>query len=191
MLLAKADEDHLLFEAIELLLNEDFVQATVLFDSLDQKYPADPLPSFLKGVLYWRQSYNMENYQKFDNFILKHYRKSIKLSDALLRKKSKDSYALFFKGGAFGYTGSVYVRDKNLIKGGISGYKGIKYLQKAFELDSTYWDIYYGMGLYHVAAANSPSIVKFLQKILPIPSGDEDLDLLVLKNVIKKDIFLH
>lgn len=170
-----ADQDPDILRCIDVLLHEKFNQSLLLIDSLIKKYPNDPAPLFIKGMIYWRQSYNMQKNKQFDQFCQKYWTQSISLSEKLIKSNTRDGYAYFFKGGACGYLGNLFIRQNSYVKAGLNAIKGINNLEDSFELDSIYWDYYYGNGLYHVAAANSSSIVRFLQKLLPMPSGDENL----------------
>ena len=186
---AKADRDSLLFNAIHEMLNENFDQSEILLDSLAKKYPGDPVPAFFKGVLTFGKSSYVTNYKRFDKLSLNHWENCVKRCDELLKININDAYALFFKGGSQGYIATLQTRKKSYLKAGFNVYKSMKSLYKALELDSTYYDIYYGMGLYHVVAANSPGILKFLQKILPIPNGDEDFGFSCLEKSYRKGRF--
>lgn len=187
--LAKADRDPILFKAIHEMLNENFTQSEMLLDSLAVKYPGDPVPAFFRGVLTFGKSSYIADYKKYDNICLKHWDKCVKQCNVLLKKNKNDAYALFFKGGSQGYMATLQTRKKSYLKAGFNVYKAMKSLYRALELDSSYYDIYYGMGLYHVVAANSPAILKFLQKILPIPNGDEEFGFSCLETSFQKGTF--
>ena len=184
-----ADQDPLLMKSIELMLHEQFDESGVLLDSLLLKYPEDPCPYFFKGMLTWRISYNMDGYESWDKKSLKYWDKTIEIADRMIEAKKDLAYAHFFKGGAHGYIGTLHVRGGSFIKAGWGVMKGINNLEESFRLDSSYYDTYYGTGLYHVVAANSSSIVRFLQKLLPMSEGNADLGVRYLQIALKKGHF--
>ncbi|MBP7461040.1 MAG: hypothetical protein KBA26_07100 [Candidatus Delongbacteria bacterium] len=171
----RADRDPDLIRCLDILLHERFDQAHLLIDSMIKRYPDDPAPLFVKGMIYWRRSYNMESSKSMDKACQKYWNQTISVSEKLIKTNDRDGYAHFFKGGAYGYLGTLFIRQDSYVKAGLNAIKGINNLESSYRMDSSYWDYYYGNGLYHVAAANSSSIVKFLQKLLPMPSGNENL----------------
>jgi len=186
---ARADRDSLLLTSVDAMMHERFQEAETLMEQFVRKYPEDPVPVFFRGVLYWRQGSYMSGRRAFDAKSNDYWKKCIEICDSNLEEDADDSYSLFFKGGALGLIGTNKVMRKKYVRAGINAYKGIRNLQRAFELDPGYWDIYYGMGLYHVVAANTPGVVKFIQKILPIPTGDQDLGIEYLKISNEKGYF--
>ncbi len=184
-----ADRDPLLLKGIELLLDEYFDSSIVYFDSVSNFYSNDPVPLFFKGMVYFRKAFNMKEFDKYSKVFLKYWESGLEICEKNLQKNPEDAYALFFKGGILGYIGNQYVIRKSFFKGASNAYSGIRALQKSYELDSTYIDMYYGLGLYHVTAANSSNIVKFLQKLLPIPYGDEELGIKYLRLCTKEGFY--
>jgi len=185
----ETNRDQLLLEALDSLMNENFDFAINQFDKLSNEIPDDPCPVFFKGMCYWRKSFNMRDYQKFDPYCIKNWRETIKICEKRLKKNPQDHRALFFKGGAYGYIGINHIRQGNFFSAAKYGYSGVKSAMEAFEKDSSNWDAYYGLGLYHVNAANSSKVIQWIQKILPIPNGDEDLGIEYLKLAEKNGVY--
>jgi tetratricopeptide (TPR) repeat protein len=186
---ARLDGNPTLLTAIEDLLQERYDVADQRLDSLVLAYPNDPAPYFFKGVLFWRKSSFLEDRTKYENQGILWWNKTLTICNSLLEQHPNDAYLLFYKGGTHGLIGTVQVKNFNFFKAGINAIKGIRNLEDAFEADSTYWDTYYGLGLYHMTAANMPGIVKFLQRLLPIPAGDQEKAYRYLKISITKGQF--
>ncbi len=180
-----------LAEAIELIFQENYQEADSVCSSLIHQFPGHPAGYFMKGVLLWKQGYYMKNYDSFNKRALKWLGKAVKVAKKNIKENPKDASAYFFGGGAYGYEGSVYARRKSWLKTGYAAFRGIRYLEKAMQLDSTLYDIYYGSGLYHVLASHQPGVVKWIQKLLPIPSGNAELGVRYLQMAAKKGKFTN
>ncbi|MBN2011846.1 tetratricopeptide repeat protein [candidate division KSB1 bacterium] len=187
--MARLDNDPGLRTAIENILHERYKVAEHQLDSLIQVYPADPAPVFFKGVLYWRKSVFLDDRNAYEKQGIVWWDKTLDICDKQLELYPDDAYLLFYKGGTHGLVGTIYAKNFKFFKAGIQAIKGIRNLEDAYEADSTFGDTYFGLGLYHMTAANSPGIVKFLQRLLPIPNGDEEKAYQYLKISIKKGQF--
>jgi len=180
-----------LAEAIELIFQENYSQADSVCTALIDQFPRHPAGYFMKGVLFWKQGYYMKNYDQYNKTALKWLGRAVKIAKKNIKENPNDASAYFFGGGAYGYQGSVYARRKSWLKTGYAAFRGIRYLEKAMALDSTLYDIYYGSGLYHVLASHQPGVVKWIQKLLPIPNGDEKLGIRYLKIAAEKGKFTN
>jgi hypothetical protein len=181
--------DTLINEGMELIFHEHYDRADSLFDILVNAKPDHPSGYFFKGLVTWRRGYIIKDYKKYDKAITAQLSRAIDVADEALKKDEENAEALFYKGGSFGFIGTLHVRNKSWIKAGLAAYKGIRTLQKAYELDPQLWDIYYGLGLYHCAAANASGIVRFIQKLIPIPEGDSEKGLKDLQIAIEKGVY--
>jgi tetratricopeptide (TPR) repeat protein len=177
--------DSLIVSGMELIFHEYYDKADSLFNTVVERKPDHPIGHFFKGLVTWRRSYIIKDYKSFDKAIKAHFSMAIKKADKVLKKDESNAEAFFYKGGAYGFIGTIHVRNKSWIKAGIAAYKGIRALQKSWEIDPRMYDIYYGLGLYHCAAGNAPGIVRFVQKIIPIPEGDSELGLQYLEIALK------
>lgn len=180
-----------LSETIEYIFEENFNSADSVCQVLINEYPDHPAGYFLKGVMYWRQGYFLDNYNQYNDITLTWLKKAEKIAKENIKQNPDDAIAFFFAGGAYGYEGSVYARRKSWFKTGRCAYKGIRSLEKSIRLDSSLYDIYYGSGLYHVLASHQPGTIKWVQKLLPIPTGDSQLGLDYLKTAIEKGTFTN
>lgn len=180
-----------LAQAIEYIFQEDYAKADSVSSALVNRFPQHPAGYFMKGILEWKRGYYLEDFNKYNKKTLKWLKKAVDVAKKNIKKNPNDASAYFFGGGAYGYQGSVYARKKSWLKTGYAAFRGIRYLEKAIELDSTLYDVYYGSGLYHVLASHQAGVVKWIQKLLPIPSGDEQLGIRYLQLAAEKGHFTN
>jgi len=175
--------------AIDLIFKEDFMGATATLDSLIKFKPANPAGYFYRGLIPWRQSGCVENYSDYDQEMQNWLEKTLEISENAINANQEDAEAYFYKGGAHGFLGSMYARQKNWLKTGYHAWKGIRTLERALQLNPQLYDVYYGFGLYHVMAGHQSGIVRFLQRLLPIPAGDPAKGLRALRTAIEKGYY--
>ncbi len=180
-----------LSETIEYIFEENYSSADSVCQVLIDEYPGHPAGYFMKGIMYWRQGYFRNDYNKYNDITLSWLKKAEKIAKENIKQNPDDAIAFFFAGGAYGYEGSVYARRKSWLKTGRYAYKGIRSLEKSMQLDSSLYDIYYGSGLYHVLASHQPGAIKWIQKLLPIPTGNSQMGLDYLKVAIEKGTFTN
>lgn len=183
--------DKQLSQTINYIFQEDYIRADSICVSIIAEYPDHPAGYFMKGILHWRKGYFLNNYNKYNDITLEWLKKSLKIAKSNIKDNPDDPVAYFFAGGAYGYQGSVFARRKSWIKTGRAAYNGIRSLEKSMKLDSSLYDVYYGSGLYHVLASHQPGVIKWIQKLLPIPAGDSDLGINHLQIAIEKGKFTN
>ncbi|RMF60722.1 MAG: hypothetical protein D6748_03435 [Calditrichaeota bacterium] len=86
-------------------------------------------------------------------------------------RKFKEKYpqhaeSYFMDGLAKGIIGIRDVVNRSYIKGYFNGRSAKKNLEKVVELDSTYYDAYLGLGIFHYYADLLPGVLKFVAKLL-------------------------
>jgi tetratricopeptide (TPR) repeat protein len=175
--------------AIEYIFREDYAVADSICEEIIADHPDHPAGYFMKGILYWKKGYYRPNYDDYNDSTLYWLKKAIKIAKKRIKKNPQDASAYFFGGGAYGYEGSVYARRKKWLKTGYAAYRGIRFLEQSRALDSTLYDVYYGSGLYHVLASHQPGVVRWIQKLLPIPSGNAELGIRYLQIAAQKGRF--
>ncbi len=181
--------DTQLSQTIDYIFQEDYSKADSICASIIAEYPDHPAGYFMKGILHWRKGYFLNDYNKYNDTTLDWLKKSLKIAKSNIKNNPDDPVAYFYAGGAYGYQGSVFARRKSWIKTGRAAYNGIRSLEKSMKLDSNLFDVYYGSGLYHVLASHQPGVIKWIQKLLPIPAADSDLGINHLQIAIEKGKF--
>ncbi|MBN2093744.1 tetratricopeptide repeat protein, partial [candidate division KSB1 bacterium] len=174
---------------IDLIFREHYRLVEVKLDSLILTTPNKPDAYFYRGISYWRESNIQQNVQKFDTEMQKWLEKCLEICENRLNLNPDDPFACFYKGGAHGFLGTMHARQKNWLKTGYHAWKGIHALETALQLKPDFYDVHYGLGLYHVMAGNQGAIVRFLQRLLPIPTGDPEAGLSFLKSAIQRGVY--
>ncbi len=185
--LASANQQ--LAQTIEYIFQENYPAADSVCSEIISDYPQHPAGYFMKGILHWKQGYFLNRYNEYNDSTLIWFSQAIDIADRGMKTTPGDASIYFFAGGAYGYQGSVYARRKSWLKTGMAAYHGIRLLEKSMAMDSSLYDIYYGSGLYHVLASHQPGIIRWLQRLLPIPAGDAKLGLQYLQLAVNKGEF--
>ncbi len=178
-----------LAEVIEWIYRENYAGADSVARILISEYPDNPAGYFIQSVITIKKGFYLKDYENYYDSALGWLKQAIIYANKRIKKNPRDAYAFFFGGGAHGYESAIHARRKKWIKTGYSALQGIRHLEKAMELDSTNYDVYFGSGLYHVFAGNQKGIVRFVQKILPIPTGDPELGMKHLDIAVEKGHF--
>lgn len=143
------------------------------FDSLLKIYPEDPVLYFYRGyarlIMY---SQAMTNEKLLEQMETDFYNVMDKI-EGKPEKTARDYFYLAFSYGALGASAAV---DKSYYQAFLKGRKAKNYLEKVVELDSTYFDAYFGLGIYHYYVGLLPGIFRFFAGILGF-TGDRELGL--------------
>ena len=113
---------------------------------------------------------------------------AVEIAEARLEKNENDIDAIFFLGGAYGSLGRYYAMTKSFLNAYWYGKKGKNYLEDVVETDSTYYDAYLGLGIYHYLADVLPKFVKILSFILGI-EGDKEQGIQEIKIASEKGLY--
>ena len=148
-----------LSETIDWIYREDYVTADSVSQSIIDQYPESPSGYFMMAVISMKKGFYLKNYEEYNDTTMMWLKQAIDKSKKQIKIYSHDANPYFFAGGAYGYEGAIYARQKKWIKTGLSALRGIRYLETALAMDSTLYDIYFGSGLYHVVAGNQKGIV--------------------------------
>lgn len=167
--------DSTLVEIIDQIYRENYDAADSISHTLISRFPDHPAGYFMLAVISISEGLFLKDYDKYYDTSFEWLDKAINRANKWIKQDQHEARAFFFAGGAHGYEAAIHARRKSWIKTGFSALRGIRYLERAQELDPTLADINFGLGLYHVVAGNQEGIVKFLQKLLPIPAGDAEL----------------
>jgi tetratricopeptide (TPR) repeat protein len=165
--------DLMIREGKRAIYNFDLDSALVLFRDIQKKYPDLPQGYFYEAyitTIYFSQD---KSNGKIDSLLHTTVDKSIKLSEAYRKEVGDTPEAMYYLGVSHGIMGIYHVLTKNYFNAYIHGRKGKNYLQDAVKLDSTYYDAYIGLGIFHYYVDLLPGVVKFVAKILGF-EGDRE-----------------
>ena len=159
---------------IERVYNLEFAEADSTFRLLVAERPDDPAGHFFLAMVdWWRIMVDRDNTAYDDRFLsaLDHV---IDLCDQRLDENEEDVAALFFKGGALGFTGRLRFYRDDWFGAASAGRKALPLVQTAFAADTSNFDIYLGTGIYNYYAAVIPEIYPVAKPLLLfIPPGDK------------------
>ncbi len=131
-----------------LIFSEKYSDAVQLFNKLIKKYPDHPAGYFYKAV-------TLNNMMLF-NGSMEQEREFYSLCDAAVEKCEKslersprDSWMLYFLGGAMGFKGSYEARHFRYVSAFRYGWTGLTKLLEAKQIKPDWPDVDYGIGLYN------------------------------------------
>ena len=77
-------------------------------------------------------------------------------------------------GALYGLRAMFNMRNRNWITAYFAGRKAIANLEKSLALDPTYYDAYFGLGIYQYYAGTLPAVIKILAKIVAIKGNPDE-----------------
>ncbi|WP_458401920.1 tetratricopeptide repeat protein [Candidatus Avelusimicrobium sp.] len=168
----------------------DFDTAHDSIEYVFSLYPNHPFGHFGNAMIAWaRYEYEFET---SDDKQRKVFEKT--LDDSIsgikiwLKDNPQDPNAFMGIGALYGLRAMFAMRNRNWITSYFSGRKAIKNLEKALELDPTYYDAFFGLGIYQYYAGTLPSVIKVLAKIVAI-KGNPDKGVAYLNLAREKATF--
>jgi tetratricopeptide (TPR) repeat protein len=169
----ETDALNLALKGIDLGTNLHYKESYEVFQKLIELEPENPRGYFLRSAIYfWMFSEDVKNEEVGDKFRDLSY-EAVEVGEARLEKNENDIDAMFFLGGAYGSLGRYYALTKSYLNAYWYGKKGKNYLEDVIEMDSTYYDAYLGLGMYHYLADVLPRFVKILSVILGMEGNRE------------------
>lgn len=175
-------------EAIDLATNLHYEEAAEIFEEIILREPENPRGYFLRSAVYfWMFSEDVKNTDIGDKFRDLSY-EAVEIAEAKLDKDENDIDAMFYLGGAYGSLGRYYTMNQSYLNAYWYGKKGVNYLEDVIELDSTYYDAYLGLGIYHYLADVLPRFIKILSFILGM-TGDKEVGIRELGLAAEKGIY--
>ncbi len=178
----------LALRGIELGTNLKYKEAYEVFQQLIQLEPENPRGYFLRSAIYfWMFSEDIKNEEVGNKFRDLSY-EAVEIAEAKLEKDENDIDARFYLGGAYGSLGRYYAMTRSFLNAYWYGKKGKNYLEEVVEMDSTYYDAYLGLGIYHYLADILPRFVKILSFVLGI-EGDKEQGIGEIKLAAEKGTY--
>lgn len=162
-------------EGINGVYSLDFDTAQKNIEWVFAHYPDHPFAHFGNAMIAWSR-YEYE-YELSDDRQRKVFEQI--LDDSIdgikrwMKQNPDDPNAYMGIGALYGLRAMFSMRNRSWVTAYFSGRKAIKSLETALELDPTYYDAYFGLGIYQYYAGTLPSVIKILAKIVAI-KGDPD-----------------
>lgn len=154
----------------------DFDTAQENISWVFEAYPEHPFAHFGNAMIAWsRYEYEFET---SDDAQRKVFEKILDDSIAGIKRWIKanpqDSNGYMGIGALYGLRALFNMRNRNWITSYFAGRKAISNLEKSLKLDPTYYDAYFGLGIYEYFAGTLPSVIKVLAKIVAIKGNPDE-----------------
>jgi tetratricopeptide (TPR) repeat protein len=166
--------DSMLTEGAGLLMDAHFDEAEALFQKTIDLAPDDPGGYVAIAGAYWWLVARDPTVTGYDRELLHHTEIAIDKAEEAHQRDEESARYLFFLGGAYGIRGRHAVLREKWFRAARDGKKAVNLLKDALERDPELYDAYLGLGMYDYYASVLPDVVKLVQKILFIPSGNRE-----------------
>ena len=152
-----------IYEALNLVYQDDYVFANQIFDTLIEKYPRNPIPYVLKAGLldaYMLDHSTNEWEPEFYRTVEKGIgiaKKGLKIS----RTPEDSGWVYFSLASLYGYRAVRKGRHKSYLKALSDAYRAISFYKKTLKVNPRLYDAYLGLGTFHFALSVLPRFVKW------------------------------
>ena len=179
-------------EGVDLVYNLEFEAADSVFLELVQDRPRHPAGRFFRAMVdWWRIMLDVDD-TRYDERLLDSLDAVIELCDDLIDENEHDVTALFFKGGALGFSGRLQFHRGDWFAAANAGRKALPLVKDASAADSTNYDVYLGTGIYNYYAEVIPERYPVAKPLLLfIPPGDKAAGIRQLQIAAEKGKFAH
>ena len=152
-----------IFEALNLVYQDDYVYASQVFDTLIKASPQNPIPYVLKAGLL--DTYMLDHStNEWEPEFYSTVQKGIDVAKRGLKIAStpEDSGWVYFSlASLYGYRAVRKGRHKSYLKALTDAYRAISYYKKTLEVYPELYDAYLGLGTFHFALSVLPRFVKW------------------------------
>ena len=140
-----------------------------------EHYPDHPFAHFGNAMIAWsRYEYEFETSDDAQRKVFeKILDDSIDGIKRWIKKYPQDSNGYMGIGALYGLRALFNMRNRNWITSYFAGRKAISNLEKSLKLDPTYYDAYFGLGIYEYYAGTLPSVIKVLARIVAIKGNPQ------------------
>lgn len=139
-------------------------------------YPDHPFAHFGNAMIAWsRYEYEFETSDDAQRKVFEQI-----LDDSIsgikrwIKNNPQDSNGYMGIGALYGLRALFNMRNRNWITSYFAGRKAIGNLEKSLKLDPTYYDAYFGLGIYEYYAGTLPSVIKVLARIVAIKGNPQE-----------------
>ncbi|MGB9665207.1 MAG: tetratricopeptide repeat protein [Ignavibacteria bacterium] len=182
-----ADFDARVKKGIDHIYNIQFDSAETVFKKLMLDYPDSPAGRFFLAMIdWWKIAIDPDN-ESLDNLFFEKLEDVIYHCDQILKIDDKNLDAIFFKGGAIGFRGRLRGLRDSWIKAADDGREALPLLQLAWSIDSTNYDLLFGMGIYNYFAEVIPDEFPYVKPLMIFfPKGNKKLGIQQLQIASEK-----
>ncbi len=163
-----------ILKGIDFIYSIKFDSAEIVFNEVIKSNPENPAGYFFLAMVdWWRINLNKE-IDTLDEIFFRKIDRVTEVADERLDKNEFDDEAMFYKGGALGYSGLVRSLRESWLKAAESGKEALNLLQKAYEVNKNNKDVIFGIGMYNYFAEYVPNAYPVVKPLMLIfPKGDK------------------
>ncbi len=126
---------------------QDYKVAAAIFDSIKIVRPEDPRPYFYHAAALQSRMLDLEDYTDEGKF-LRLIDETVRQAEKQISQSPESAAGYFFKGAALSCRGFYFAQRQDYLRGIQNARLGVKYLERAVQTDSTYYDAYLAIGFY-------------------------------------------
>ncbi len=141
-------------------------EALRIFEQIQLDYPDKPHGFFYTAYIYAIYYSQDRTNRELDSLLQVNIRQAIHAGEKFKDSHPADPEAYYYLGVANGVEGIYHVLNSSYLKGYIHGRRAKNYLEESIQTDSTYYDSYLGLGIFHYYVDMLPGVVKFFAGIL-------------------------
>lgn len=163
-------------EGINGVYSLDYPTAQKNIQKVFETSPDHPFAHFGNAMIAWsRYEYEFETSDDKQRKVFeKILDDSINGIQRWMKKHPNDPNAYMGIGALYGLRALFSMRNRSWVTAYFSGRKAIKNLERSLALDPTYYDAYFGLGIYQYFAGTLPSVIKILAKIVAIKGNPQE-----------------
>ncbi len=159
--------DSLVNRGIDQTYNCLFDSAYNTFQKIINEIPDHPIGYFYQANALQSKMMDYET-DRWEETFYQQIEKAIQIGIKRLGEGDENPWTYYYVGSSYNYKGLYQAQSGGLVSGFMSARKGLSYLTKALEIDSTMWDAYLGLGSYDYWSARFYKYLSWLPWI-----GDE------------------
>jgi tetratricopeptide (TPR) repeat protein len=139
--------DSLIQLGIRLSIQQSYPQAIDIFSAIEAEMPESPGGYFFHAAVLQSQMMDYEIYDQEKEF-LDLITRTINYSKSYLKKNREDAWGYFFLGGGYAYLAFYQAKQKKWVEAFQNGRRSVRALKSTLRADSTFYDAYFGLGIY-------------------------------------------
>ena len=151
----------------------DFATAQQHIQDVFATYPDHPFAHFGNAMIAWsRYEYEFETSDDKQRIVFeKTLDDSIAGIKRWIKKNPQDPNGYMGIGALYGLRAMFSMRNRSWVTAYFSGRRAISNLERSLELDPSYYDAFFGLGIYQYFAGTLPNVIKILARLVAI-KGD-------------------
>lgn len=183
--------DSLLAKGINLLIDQQYNDAKLIFTELDEGFPQLPFGKIYLAAADISYAYDFE--LPFNEaYIEKNLKQAQIISEELLSKNQNDIWNVYLFGLVRGYTAYYYALKGNWFDGFLSGRSAITAFEKCLEMDSSFSEALIALGTYEYWKSRKTEFLNWIPFIEDErESGIEKLKLAIESASYNRHIAIH